>query len=152
MPITQTEIEVILADSSKRIDGDLRWAEDEDHSPAVQFRAEVLSEAGYPLQVNGRCNLLAGTVSFTLLHKGTGRIYGLDLGADHHNPDCHCVGEKHKHRWTEQYADKRAYVPDDITAGVDDPVEIWRQFCLEAKIAHVGSLARPPAVQEEFLV
>jgi hypothetical protein len=127
-------------------------AEDEDHSPAVQFRVEVGSDAGYPLQVNGRFNALAGTLSFTLIHRGTGRIYALDLGADHHNPTCQCVGEKHKHKWMDQFADKSAYVPDDITVGVDDPVEVWRQFCAEAKISHAGELQRPPAAQEEFLL
>lgn len=152
MPITQTEVDVILADPSKRIEGDLRWTEDEDHSPAVQFRVEVGSDAGYPLQVNGRFNALAGTLSFTLIHRGTGRIYALDLGADHHNPTCQCVGEKHKHKWIDQFADKSAYVPDDITVGVDDPVEVWRQFCAEAKISHAGELQRPPAAQEEFLL
>ncbi|MGH8191833.1 MAG: DUF6978 family protein, partial [Rhodanobacteraceae bacterium] len=42
------------------------------------------------------------------------RIYGLDLGKDHHNPQCNQVGEKHKHRWTDQYRDKEAYEPRDI--------------------------------------
>ena len=152
MPITQTEVDVILADPSKRIEGDLRWAEDEDHSPALQFRVEVASDAAYPLQVNGRLNALAGTLSFTLIHKGTGRIYALDIGAEHHNPTCQCVGEKHKHRWLDQFADKSAYSPDDITAGVDDPVEVWRQFCAEAKISHRGVLHRPPATQKDFLL
>lgn len=150
MPITQAEFEALISDETKRIDGDLRWTEDEDHSPAVQFRAQVSSEAGYPLFVNGRFNALAGTLSFALIHRATGRVYGLDLGADHHNPSCTHVGEKHKHRWTDQFADKQAYVPDDITATADEPVSVWRQFCAEAKIKHDGSLARPPAVQQEL--
>lgn len=150
MPITQNEFEALIADDTKRVEGDLHWTEDEDHSPALQFRAPVESDAGYPLFVNGRCNPLAGTVSFTLIHRSTGRVYGLDLGADHHNPTCRNVGEKHKHRWTDQYADKQAYVPDDITAPADDVVEVWRQFCEEAKIKHLGSLDRLPAVQQEL--
>ncbi len=150
MPITQTEFETILADASKRIEGDLKWSEDEDHSPAVQFRADVLSDAGYPIFVNGRYNGLAGTLSFVLIHRGTGRIYGLDLGADHHNPDCHDVGEKHKHRWTDRFTDKEAYVPKDITAAVDNPIDVWQEFCSEAKIRHNGFLERPPATQEDM--
>ena len=71
-------------------------------------------------------------------------MYGLDLGADHHNPTCQRVGEKHKHRWTDTYADKHAYAPDEITAGVDDPIGVWRQFCAEAKIIHEGNLHPPP--------
>jgi hypothetical protein len=150
MPITQTELEVMIADETKRIDGNLAWSEDEDHSPAVQFRAEVTSQAGYPLFVNGRYNVFAGTLSFTLIHRSTGRVYGLDLGADHHNPTCQHVGEKHKHRWTDRFADKEAYVPGDITASAEDPVAVWREFCIEAKIVHEGVLETPPARQQEL--
>jgi len=140
----------MLADDTKRIDGDLAWKEDEDRSPAVEFRAAVASEAGYPLFVNGRLSRLAGTLSYVLIHRGTGRVYGLDLGAEHHNPTCDHVGETHKHRWTERFADKEAYVPEDITADLADPVEVWKQFCREAAIVHDGVLAAPPAEPEEL--
>ncbi len=74
-----------------------------------------------------------------------GRIYALDLGADHHNPDCNRIGEKHKHRWTETFRDKQAYVPKDITEPWDRPIEVWNQFCTEARIHHTGRM-EPPAV------
>lgn len=148
MPITQTEFEALIADADKWITGDLRWMPDEDHSPALVFKAEVESVVGYPLLVRGRFNLLAGKLSFVLVHRGTGRVYGLDLGADHHNPSCQMVGELHKHRWNDAEADKDAYVPSDITAGVENPVEVWRQFCSEALIDHRGTLARPEIQQE----
>lgn len=150
MAITQNEFQAMLDDTAKWIEGDLRWRDDEDHSPAVQFRAEVMSAAGYPLQVNGRFNPLAQKLSFTLLHGSTGRVYALDLGSDHHNPTCNHVGEKHKHTWTDNFRDKSAYVPDDITAGVMDPVNVWVQFCAESKIEHRGTLQAPPPVQMEF--
>lgn len=150
MPITQNEFQVMLADTTKRIDGDLRWKQDEDHSPAVEFRVEVASQAGYPLFVVGRFNDAAGTLSYVLIHRSTGRVYGLDMGADHHNPSCNPIGEKHKHRWSDQYADKEAYVPDDVTASVADPVAVWQQFCREAGISHNGALQAPPATQLEL--
>lgn len=150
MSITNDEFEAMLTDPDKRIKGDLAWREDEDHSPAVEFRAEIQSGAGYPLFVCGRLNRLAGTLSYILIHRGAGRVYGLDLGADHHNPTCRFVGEKHKHRWTEQFADKEAYVPDDITAALDAPIDVWIQFCTEAGIVHQGTLSEPPAEQEEL--
>jgi hypothetical protein len=150
MPITQNEVEILLDDTSKRIEGDISWSEDADHSPAVEFRAEVQSDLGYPLVVFGRYNPLALSLSYTLLHRGTGRIYALDLGADHHNPTCQNVGEKHKHRWTDVFKDKEAYVPDDITAPPTDPVTVWKQFCLEAKIDHRGKLAPPPPHQRDL--
>lgn len=150
MSITDSEFEAMMADGDKRIEGDLLWRDDEDHSPAVEFRAEVRSEAGYPLFVCGRLNRLAGTLSYVLIHRAAGRVYGLDLGADHHNPTCNHVGDKHKHRWTEQFADKEAYVPDDITAPVDKPNVVWAQFCAEARIVHEGELKEPSAEQEEL--
>ena len=149
--IAQQEFEALIDDTSKRIEGDLVWLEDEFHSPALIFRAEVQSDAGYPVFVAARYNPLAGTLSFSLIHRGAGRIYGLDLGADHHNPTCQRVGEKHKHRWNEAFRDKEAYVPDDITEPWDHPSAVWTQFCEEARITHEGALAPPPFVQEELL-
>lgn len=150
MSLTNAEIASILADSSKRIEVDIAWGQDEDHSPAVDFRAEVESEKGWPLFVRGSYNRLAGTVTYALILKTEGRIYGLDLGKDHHNPQCTQVGDRHKHRWTERFRDKEAYVPEDITAPVSDPVAVWTQFCAEAKIEHTGRLAQPPAEQGEL--
>jgi len=150
MPISQTEFDAMMEDTGKWIEGDLRWREDSDHSPGVEFRAEVRSDVGYPLWINGRYNRLAGTLSYTLIHRATGRVYALDLGADHHNPTCQRVGEKHKHRWTDQHADKLVYVPADITAVADDPVQVWQQFCAEARISHHGGFEHPPVVQEEL--
>jgi hypothetical protein len=104
--MTQTEFDAILSDGSKRIDGDISWQEDEDHSPAVEFRAEVSSDVGYPLFVRGSYNPEAKALTFVVIHRGVGRIYGLDLGKDHHNPDCHCTGRRHKHKWREETRDK----------------------------------------------
>lgn len=149
MPLTNAEFASILEDSSKRIEGNIPWCEDEDHSPVLEFRAEVLSGTGWPLFVRGSCNLLAGTLTYALILKTEGRIYALDLGKDHHNPQCAQVGERHKHRWTEQFRDKEAYVPDDVTAPSSDPAAVWKQFCAEARIEHTGFLARP-VMQEEL--
>ena len=139
-----------MVDESKRVAEDIHWREDSDHAPAFEFRVEVKSGAGYPLQVNGRFNWSTGTLSYTLIHRTTGRIYGLDIGADHHNPTYERVGELHKHHWTDPFADKLAYVPRDITATQDDSVVVWHQFCAEAKITHGGTLDKPPAAQEEL--
>lgn len=58
--------------------------------------------------------------------------------------------EDHKHRWTEQYRDKQAYVPGDITAHQSDPVSVWSQFCAEARITHNGTMQDPPKFQGEL--
>ena len=115
-----------------------------DHSPAVEFRADVKSDAGYPIFVRGSLNRPAKALGFQVIHRGVGRIYGLCLGKDHHNPTCRFVGETHKHSWSEAHRDKSAYAPEDITASVDDPVQAWKQFCSEARIRHTrGSPAGP---------
>ena len=150
MSLTNAEFDSIIQDKSKRIEGNIDWIEDEDHSPARVFRANIESAAGWPLFVQGRYNPLACTLTYALILKTAGRIYGLDLGKDHHNPQCNQVGEKHKHKWSEQYRDTEAYVPSDITAQVSDPVEVWKQFCKEADIEHDGELRQPPPMQMEM--
>lgn len=147
----QTEFDALLSDTTKRILGDINWSNDEDHSPAVEFRVEVESDPGYPIFVRGSYNAVIGTLSYALIHRGSGRIYALDLGKDHHNPDCNYVGEKHKHMWNEPLRDKEAYVPSDITASVTDAVALWSQFCAEASISHQGMLHTPPPAQLEMI-
>src|SRR5262249_20601005 len=134
MGLTALEFQSLLEDRGKYILGDLSWQEDEDHSPSVEFRVEVGSEMGYPLFVRASYNAAVKALTYALIHRGVGRVYALDLGKDHHNPTCQNTGEKHKHKYNEQYRDKEAYVPQDITAPVTDPVEVWKQFCAEANI------------------
>jgi hypothetical protein len=150
--IKQAEFEQIIADESKRIDGDIVWREDEDHSPALEFRADVESDEGYPLVLKGSYNPFAGALSYTLIHRDVGRVYALDMGKDHRNPSGELVGEKHKHRWNEPHRDRLAYVPTDITASLEQPAEVWSQFCAEAKIRHQGAMHDPPSIQKDPFV
>ena len=46
MPLTDGEFASILSDDTKRIEEDLTWTEDEDHSPAFEFRVNVDSMRG----------------------------------------------------------------------------------------------------------
>lgn len=146
----QSEFEKLMADTTKRISGDILWSEDEDHSPTVEFRIEVTSQIGYTLFVKGSYNPTAKTLTYALIHPSFGRIYALDMGKDHHNPSCYNVGEKHKHSWNEQLRDKEAYVPEDITALVTDPVAVWQEFCTESRITHDGVMHSPPPLQLEL--
>lgn len=142
--MTDAEFTALLNDGTKRIVGDIRWAEDEDHSPSLEFRVEVTSDTGYPIFVRGSFNPLIHTLSFVMVHRQFGRIYALDMGKDHRNPSDHqLVGEKHKHKWTQAYRDKDAYVPSDITAPSNEPLNVWNQFCTEAKLIHEGSMFAP---------
>ena len=143
----QQDFDALLADTTKEINGSIEWDKDDDHYPSVEFRIEVVSQLKYPIFVKGSCNQLAQTLTYALIHKHYGRIYALDLGKDHHNPTCSTVGRKHKHRWSELFRDKEAYVPDDITALINDPVGVWFQFCNEAFLTHNGVMYLPPLVQ-----
>jgi len=147
-----SEFEELINDDTKQINGDINWSEDQDHSPTLDFRVEVFSVLEHPLFVRGSYNALANTLTYTLIHRGYGRIYALDMGKDHHNPSCNNVGELHKHRWSQQFRDKDAYVPTDITAPVNYPVEVWKQFCLEARIRHEGFMKEPPPIQMDLLL
>jgi len=146
----QQDFDALLADTTKQINGSVEWDMDDDHYPSVEFRIEVVSQPKYPIFVKGSYNQLAQTLTYALIHQRYGRIYALDLGKDHHNPTCSSVGRKHKHRWTELFRDKEAYVPDDITALINDPVDVWFQFCKEAFLMHNGVMYPPPLVQLEL--
>ena len=141
--IAEADIDAIIADESKTIDGDISWLSRPTMTPAVEFRVDVESDGDYPLTLNGWFNPATGKLSFALIVQGVGRVYGLDLGAQHRNPDGERVGETHKNRWKDGMRDKYAYSPPDITAEWLDPVEVWQQFCREARLRHNGTMSLP---------
>ena len=144
MRLTDAEFKAILEDEAKRVLDNIIWIEDEDHSPAWEFRIDVETTGGWPLFVQGRYNPVAEKLTYALILKTVGRIYALDLGTDHRNPQGEYVGGKHKHRWSERYRDKDAYVPEDVKSPPTDPVSVWKEFCTEAGIHHEGSMHPPP--------
>ena len=101
-------------------------------------------------------------MSYTLIHRQARRIIGLDLGAYlvHHNPDCErkrgkrlaceCPRGTHKHLWSERSKSESAYVPSDITAAWDDPLGVWREFCVEVRLTHLGILRKPARLLERL--
>ena len=143
MTMTQEEFEAIIADDTKEVSENIVWVDDQDHSSAQEFRAEVNSVTGHPIFIRGWYSPLSGKLSYSMIHRGIGRIYGLDLGADHRNPDGTRVREKHKNSWREGARDKWAYEPEDITAPWNRPVEAWDQFCTEANLRHSGTMSQP---------
>lgn len=146
MTLSQSEYEEIINDDAKTIEGDIIW-ENADNPQAQRFRAEI--ESNYPIFINGWYNPFSGKLSYAIIHRRVGRIYGLDLGAEHRNPDKQLVGEKHKNYWREGHRDKWAYVPEDITEPYSHPEAVWEQFCAEAKLRHSGSISSP-SVQTEM--
>lgn len=139
--LTDAELTIILADATKRIEGDIVWALDEDHSPALRFRREVRSD--WSLFVAGRYSPPAGKLTYALILRGVGRVYGLDIGTDHHNPTCERVGDVHVHRWSEAHGTDFATVPHGIKDSVSDTCGVWRRFCRMAGIDHAGHMRDP---------
>lgn len=150
MILNQAEFEELIADPEKFIEGNIAWTQE--RSPRLGFRVEITSPAGYPLFLKGSYNPIIAALSYHIIHHTAGRIYGLDLGKEHRNPNGKYVGEKHKHRWNEPLRDKEAYVPPDITAPATDPIQVWYQFCQEAKVIHNGIMTPPPASQLTLLL
>jgi hypothetical protein len=150
MTLSQQEYDNIINDTTKIIAENIFW-EGGPNLPARQFRIDVDSNEGYAIFVKGWYNPLSGKLSYAIVHRSVGRIYGLDLGAEHQNPDEEFVGEKHKNYWVPGSRDKWAYVPEDITEPWNRPLEVWRQFCTEAKLTHSGTMSQP-AVQGRFLL
>jgi len=151
MIFTESDMDIILDDDTKVINGDIRWQKDEDHSPTIEFFASIDSESGYPLNIRGSFNAKCQKLGFSMILGGNGRIYGLDIGTDHRNPKPinGNVGKLHKHKWKNDCKDKFAYCPNDITVmprnivGEGQVVQVWKEFCTEAKIIHYGTLEEP---------
>ncbi len=142
--MTQAEFEALCDDPTRIIHGDITWTEDEDHSLCVEFRQDISSQPNYPLFVQGSYNQLIGKLRYSVIHRGAGRIYGLCMGSDHHNPTCQNVGgDRHLHVWNDVTRDKDALVADHIVANVDDPVAVWQQFCAGWDILHQGAMEPP---------
>ena len=142
MPLSQQEFESILSDTTKEITENIVW-KSYNGSTAKKFRCEVKSDSKHPVFVDAWYSPDSEKLSYAIIYRGVGRIYGLDLGADHRNPDGVYVGEKHKNYWAPGSQDKWAYVPDDITETWDRPLEVWRQFCAEVNLKHSGTISQP---------
>lgn len=133
MPMDAGEFNALML-SDKRIEGNINWHEDQDRSQSARvFRTNVITEGGHSLFIQGRYNARRGKLSYTLILRGEGRIYALDMGREHRP-----YQDKHKH------ANGAIYDPYDITASPTAPTQVWEQFCREARITHLGNMAQPP--------
>lgn len=150
--MTQAEFEALCADPTRIIAGDIAWALDEDHSLSVEFRRDISSQPNYPLFVQGSYNRSIDKLRYSVIHRGEGRIYGLCMGSDHHNPTCQNVGgDRHLHIWNDVTKDKNAIVADQIAANVGDPIAVWREFCAGWDMLHQGVM-QPPFIVLQPLI
>ena len=129
-----------------------RFVEGHDH--AIRLKAEIMVDHFHE-QVLAR-NKIGGEARAMVVTNGIERAIQYfhairDYAQERKsNPTCEQVGEKHKHRWSERYGDKEAYVPVDVSAPASNPVAVWREFCAEARIRHDGRMRRPSATQAEL--
>lgn len=143
MTLSQGEYQAIIDDQSKVITADIVWRRSRQILSAMEFRVNINNEEGYPIFLRGWYNPDSGKLSYSIIHRNVGRIYGLDLGAEHRNPDGRLIGETHKNYWWEGDHDKWAYSPEDITETWNNPIGVWEQFCDEVNLNHSGRM-RPP--------
>lgn len=149
MTLSSKDFTSILA-NIKRINTDILWEQSVTHPDALNFVVQVEAEAKLGLTLHGYYNPKLQKLSYVLVLDGIGRIYGLDIGQGHKNPDGILIGAKHKHRWSAVYRNaKDAYVPADITASPSDPIAVWKQFCEEARIIHSGIMFTPQLPAKE---
>ena len=150
-----SEFETILLDLTKRIDGNISW-QNAQQEGAQEFRVPIFSDSEYPITMVGRYSQPTGKLTYAIIHQREGRIYALDLGAIHRNPlesdrKRQLLRGTHKHYWTEEHRDRWAYVPPDITQPWNHPLEVWQEFCSEARIRHSGTLHPPVGFQRDLL-
>jgi hypothetical protein len=112
-------------------------------------RGEVQSQTGFELAVEVTWSSRTQKSSACLFVKRVkplwSRIFGIDLGDDHHNPDCVMTGDPHRHnQWTVRHGSRFASPAPDLRGkGVS---EMFSAFLRECKIDMIGTLAMP-AVQ-----
>ena len=143
-PEMDEEYKAIIDDDAKSISENIVWHDVPGDPAAQEFRVNVYCPAVDEMFIKGRYNPFAGKLTYALVIPGVGRIYGLDLGMNHRNPNGEYAGRAHKNYWVNGAEDRWAYAPQDITASVNDPVRVWRQFCAEANIRHTGTMTSPP--------
>ena len=151
MVLTQSEFDEILSNKTKKITENITWVGDKRNSETVKFRVPVASDREYPIFVDGSYNRYLERLSYKIIHREIGRrIYGLDMGKNHRNPDGEMVGDNHIHKWSEEYEDRKAYSAQEcISARANQPLKVWQEFCQEANIDFQGVMEEIPPVQLE---
>ena len=151
--LSEDEFKAIMSDESKKITKDITWEAKNKSSTKFKFRIKIDSHNGYPIEIDGRYNIITSKLNYAIVHKGISRrIYALDMGQDHANPpDGTLVGTNHIHRWTDKYEDRKAISAEGIIShDSSNPTKVWKEFCNEAKINFQGTMNNIPIRQTKF--
>ncbi len=136
--LDESEIARVLS-VPKHIDQNIQW---KTHGGYKTFSTDVVSEeADYEMILVGSLTEATGYVKFNLF-VGSQPIAMLHVGKIHHNPDCERLeGKVHKHRWSDAYREKRAYLPNDIDVTTIESG--FRSFLNECNIELRGRFVAP---------
>lgn len=137
------DIDAILDDPSKTIEGNIQWLPDPNHPSAWIFHAPVAHSGETPLVAHGTLQPGQDRLSYLLVLRAVGRVFGICWGYRHLNPSGETVPGPHIHRWTSEHLDRRVEPLGDAGDGASDPIAAWRQFCTRANIVHRGALHPP---------
>ena len=140
--LSEAEVDKIIADPSKAIEGDIAWRSARASDAAQAFRVLLSHVSPARIEVSGWFNPSTANLSFSLIAKGQ-RLYGLDMDGIHRNKNGDLFMGMHKQRWSDAVERAEAFVPNDITAAWNQPRLVWQQFCAEARITHRGVLTEP---------
>jgi hypothetical protein len=110
-------------------------------------RGEVQSQTGFELFVEVTWSPKATKASACFFVKRVkplwSRVFGIDLGDDHHNPDCVMTGDPHRHnRWSVKHGARYGTPAPDLQ-GKTVP-EMFDVFLRECKIQMAGAIVMPP--------
>ena len=146
------DIDSILADSTKRIEGDIFWRPHQTRRRTQEFKVDVLSDSLHAMRVVGWCNPNSKKVNLTLFLKqelSLLRVFAFNTGlVEYRCADGRRISGSHAHRWSterqELLAEPRPHLPS-----WDQPGQLWLQFCGETKIHHQGVM-HPPEWQGDL--
>lgn len=132
---SEADVDALLGTGAK-IRSEFRWM----RVGKTNYKAEVwLADTyeGARVKLVGTFNVRTQNLSYTLVWAGC-RIRSLDVGGPSHpNPDGELLPTPHKHRWTDRYRDRVAYVPLDITS--TQLRGIFYEFLAECNIEMEGA-------------
>ncbi|HXX69640.1 MAG TPA: hypothetical protein VEK07_20825 [Polyangiaceae bacterium] len=131
MDLDEATVSTILSESKTLSATVLKF---ERKGPYLKARVAVQSATGYDLAVEVTCNPVVGKISACLFVKGVkpgwARIYGVDVGDDHHNPDCQMAGDPHRHnRWSVVHGCRFASPAPEFTSVTEEMVARFLQEC-----------------------
>lgn len=143
--LSEDEINNFIENIRKIINAhQIRWQYD-DRRKIYKFQLKVETPIPeYSARLVGEHNPRNDKTKFALLLNDR-RIRCLEYGptARHTNPNGTKIRGLHKHKWTDLYEDREAYVPEDIDT--TSPEKAFRCFIEECKIEFKGKLLPIPS-------